>query len=71
MIDDPIVEEIRRVRQAHAARFGFNLKAIVEDFRRQQAESGRTYVRLPPRPPRSITRLKRPLEAVTEARDED
>lgn len=49
MFDDPIVEEIRRVRHAHALQFGNDLGAIVEDLRRLQRESGRTYVNFPPR----------------------
>ena len=48
MFDDPIVEETRRVRRAHAARFGNDLAAIVADLRRLERESGRTYVSFPP-----------------------
>ena len=46
---DPIVEEVRRVREAHAARFNYDLDAIVRDLREQQKNSGRTYITLPPR----------------------
>ena len=49
MFDDPIVEEIRRVRHAHASQFDNNLHAIVADLRRLERESGRTYVNFPPR----------------------
>jgi len=49
MFDDPIVEEIRRVRHAHAAQFNNDLDAIVEDVRRLERESGRSYVNFPPR----------------------
>lgn len=49
MIDDPIVEDIRRARHAHALRFDNDLAAIVEDLRRLERESGRTYVNFPPR----------------------
>ncbi|HUT88683.1 MAG TPA: hypothetical protein VMY37_04255 [Thermoguttaceae bacterium] len=49
MFDDPIVEEIRRVRRAHASKFGNDLSEIVEDVRRLQRESGRQYVNFPPR----------------------
>jgi len=49
MFDDPIVEEIRRVRRAHASQFNNDLAAIVADLRRLQRESGRTYVNFPPR----------------------
>jgi hypothetical protein len=49
MFDDPIVEEIRRIRHAHAALFDNDLARIVEDIRRLERESGRTYVNFPPR----------------------
>jgi hypothetical protein len=34
MKDDPIVEEVRRIREAYAAKFGYDIKKIVEDLRR-------------------------------------
>ena len=50
MRDDPIVEEIRRIRQQHTEKFNGDLHAICEDLRRQERESGREYVSFPPRP---------------------
>lgn len=47
---DPIITELRAVRAEHAAQCGFDIAAIFEDIRRWQAESGREFVRLPPRP---------------------
>jgi hypothetical protein len=38
---DPIVEEVRRVRDAYAARFNYNLRAMFEDLKKQERESGR------------------------------
>jgi len=38
MIDDPIVEEIRRHRAAHAAQFNHDLTAICADFRQKQRQ---------------------------------
>ncbi len=49
MLDDPIVEDIRRVRRAHASQFDNDLPAIVADLRRLERESGRRYVNFPPR----------------------
>jgi hypothetical protein len=49
MWDDPIVEEVRKVREAHAARFNYDLRAIYQDLKRLERESGRTFVRFPPR----------------------
>jgi len=41
MRDDPIVNEVRRIRQAYAEQFKNDLHAICEDLRRQERESGR------------------------------
>lgn len=43
MIDDPIVNEIRKLRQAYAERFDNDLHAICEDLRRQERESAREF----------------------------
>ena len=49
MSEDPIVEDIRRVRHAHASQFDNDLSTIVADLRRLERESGRSYVNFPPR----------------------
>jgi hypothetical protein len=49
MRNDPIVDEIRRIRQEHTDTFNRDLHAICEDLRRQERESGREYVSFPPR----------------------
>jgi len=36
MWKDPIVEDVRRVRQENAARLNYDIKAIVEDARKRQ-----------------------------------
>ena len=46
---DPIIDELRAVRDEHAARFSYDVEAIFRDIRAQQEASGREYVRLPPR----------------------
>ena len=38
MWTDPIVEELHRWREAHAARFQQNLQAIVEDLRQLELD---------------------------------
>ena len=50
---DTITKEIRRIRHELAARFDNDLDRIVDDLQRQQRESGREYIRLPKREPRS------------------
>jgi hypothetical protein len=46
---DPIVEELHAIRREHAAKFKFDLKAIVADLARHRDASRFTYVELPPR----------------------
>ena len=50
MRDDPIVTEIRKVRDAHAAQFNYDLDAIYRDVKAREQASGRQYVRYGPRP---------------------
>ncbi|HJX27204.1 MAG TPA: hypothetical protein VJ885_04780 [Thermoanaerobaculia bacterium] len=56
MWNDPIVEEVRKVREEHAARFDYDLERIFQDLKEQEKKSGRKVVSLPP---------KRPQEAAT------
>ena len=44
---DPIIAELRAVRQAYAARFDYDVEAMFRDIRARQEASGREYVRLP------------------------
>ena len=46
---DEIVEEVRRIREAHAARFNYDLDAIVADFRKREEEGEHEVVCFPPR----------------------
>lgn len=48
---DPIVEEVRKARDEHAAQFGYNLEQIFEDIQKKERQSGRKVVSLPPRIP--------------------
>jgi len=41
MATDPIVDEVRRVRNEHAARFNYDLKAIYWDLKEREKMSGR------------------------------
>ncbi len=46
---DPIIAEVRAVRDRHAARFDYDVKAIFRDIQAKQQASGRQYVRYPAR----------------------
>jgi len=48
MINDPIVDEVRRYRKEHAARYGNDLHRIVEALKKRECESQR--IRLHPGP---------------------
>jgi hypothetical protein len=41
---DPIVDEVRRARDAYAARFNYDLRAIYRDLKDQEKRSGRKVV---------------------------
>ena len=51
MWKDPIVEEVRAVRQALAAKLNYDAEAIWRDLREQQEKSGRKVVSFPPKRP--------------------
>ncbi len=59
MWKDPIIEEVRRVRDEHAKRFNYDLDAIVADIQRHQValkKQGWKFVR-PPRKKRPVVEL--------------
>ncbi|WP_417909048.1 hypothetical protein [Candidatus Electronema sp. PJ] len=48
-VNDPIIEELRRYRTEHSEKFGYDLDAICEDYKRHQREVGERLIRLPPK----------------------
>jgi hypothetical protein len=44
MLKDPIVDEIRRIREKQAAKHGFEVKAILADARMRQRRSNQRVV---------------------------
>ena len=61
MNSDPVVAEIRRIREELAAEFNYDLDAIVEDARRRYLDGSRKIIRLPPRRPEGYTAKPQPL----------
>ena len=49
MNHDPIVAEVRAIRDKLAAECGYDVHELFRRIRRRQAESGLEYVRYPPR----------------------
>ena len=38
MLNDEIIDEVRSIREAHAANFNYDLRAIYEDLKKSEAE---------------------------------
>lgn len=51
MSNDPIVEEVRRAREAEAATYGFDVGAILAAAKARQRRSGRRVVSFMPKMP--------------------
>ena len=49
MWKDPVVEDVRALRDEYARRFDYDLGKICEDLRKQQAEAATEVVSLPPK----------------------
>ena len=63
MLDDPIVEDVRKVRTAHAKKFNYDLKAIAADLKTQQFESGRKVIVFAPRKPQTLA-IRKPINQI-------
>jgi hypothetical protein len=49
-LQDEVVNEVRMIREAHAARFNYDLKAIYADLKKSQnahIESGKAFIPVP------------------------
>jgi len=51
---DEIVDQVRQVREQHAAKFNYDLKGIVADARKRQKSSGHPVVSFAPKPKKSV-----------------
>jgi hypothetical protein len=67
MWKDPIVEEIRAIRDAYAKQFDYNLEAIYRDLKEQEVRSGWEVVSLPPKRIEPEKRAKPTSESEEEA----
>ncbi len=64
MWQDPIVSEVRQAREAHAAQFNFDLRAIYHALKEQEEQSQREKVSFAPkRIPPIETEIKPALAA--------
>ncbi len=51
MCDDPIVAEVRAIRDKLARKFNYDVRAIAEDAMKRQGKDGRKVVSRPPKRP--------------------
>ena len=58
MWNDPIVEEVRQVRQAYAKKFNYDLRAMAADLCRKEQEHPDRLVAFPPKPARRRKSVK-------------
>lgn len=49
MKKDSIVEETRKIRETHAAKFNYDLKAICADLREKEKDCGHPIISFPPK----------------------
>jgi len=62
MLNDEIVDEVRAVREAHAAKFNYDLRKIYEDLKKSETEriaSGHPFVAAPTNVPTPNTPTQR------------
>ncbi len=62
MLNDEIVDEVRAIRDAHAAKFNYDLRAIYEDLKKSEAEhiaAGHPFISPPSVPPVADSALQR------------
>jgi len=51
MVEDDVIRDLWRVKDARAKRYNYDVRAMVRDLRKRQAEGGKEVVAPPPRRP--------------------
>ena len=62
MLDDPIVAEIRRIREEFARRFNYDVEAMAEYLRMKEQEHPERLVSFPPKRPKKNATVQEELE---------
>lgn len=65
MAKDPIVEEVRRIRDEYAARFNYDLDAIYRDLKEREKRGEFSVVYRRPRRPRTQPRPRQKRRAAS------
>ncbi len=58
MWTDPIVAELHRIRERHAREFGYDLRRMFQNLKKEQESSGRRVVSLPRKQTRTLAPVK-------------
>ena len=58
MWNDPIVDELHRIRERHARQFGYDLRRMFEHLKQEQASSNRKVVSRPRKRKSTLARTK-------------
>ena len=59
MWKDPVVEEVRAIRDSYARQFNYNLDAIYQDLKAQQQKYNLKCILLPPRRVKSANNVSK------------
>jgi hypothetical protein len=65
MWEDPIVAEVRKIREEYAAQFGYDLQSLCRALKERELQDSRAKVSFPPRPAR-LVRKTRPATVLAE-----
>jgi hypothetical protein len=65
MWEDPIVAEVRKIREEYAAQFGFDLQALCAALKELELLDPRPKVSFPPKPA-ELARTKKPAAMLAE-----
>lgn len=71
MWDDPIVTEIRKIREEHAAKFNYDLRAIYLDMKKKETECKKKGWKLVSLQPKKLKRRRKSPESTDRVRDAD
>ena len=58
MWKDPVVAELHRLRERHARQFGYDLRRMFQDLKKQQESCGRKIVSLPRKRSATMARVR-------------
>jgi hypothetical protein len=67
MWEDPVVAEVRKIREGYAAQFNYDLKALCRALKEAELKDPRPEVSFPPKPAR-LVRTTKPAAVLAEGK---